>query len=325
MTLGAALRSPRSGNLDTLRLLLAGSVIVSHAWPLALGPGTVEPLAALTGKALGGWAVGLFFFLSGMLITASAERRGARAFWAARARRIVPGLGAALLATLALAVASGAHPAPGEAAAWAFRALTLVSIEHRLPGAFAANPYPLVVNGPLWSLFHEVAAYLLCALFVRAGGTRHRAAVLALLALAAVAALFEAHLPGRLATFAPLFAAFAAGMAAHVWRDRIALSPALALAALAAAALLPAALAPGALGLAAVILALRLPPAPLGADISFGLYIYGWPVAQALVALQPGIAPLPLAALSLAATAPLALLSCLYVERPFIGRARAEA
>jgi hypothetical protein len=56
----------RSANLDALRLLLAAAVVVSHAWPLALGPGTAEPLAALTGHALGGWAVGLFFFLSGL-------------------------------------------------------------------------------------------------------------------------------------------------------------------------------------------------------------------------------------------------------------------
>ena len=98
-TLSRAFAEGRSVNLDALRLMLAAAVVVSHAWPLALGPGTAEPLAALTGHALGGWAVGLFFFLSGLLVTASAERRGARAFWAARARRIVSGAGggAALL------------------------------------------------------------------------------------------------------------------------------------------------------------------------------------------------------------------------------------
>jgi peptidoglycan/LPS O-acetylase OafA/YrhL len=43
-------------------------------------------------------------------VTASAERRGARAFWAARARRIVPGLGVGAAGHLALAYASGAAP-----------------------------------------------------------------------------------------------------------------------------------------------------------------------------------------------------------------------
>jgi hypothetical protein len=89
-----------------------GAVVVSHAWPLALGPGTAEPLSALTGHSLGGWAVALFFFLSGLL--RDRERRApprARLLGRAR-RRIVPGLGAALLVTLALALASGAAPGP---------------------------------------------------------------------------------------------------------------------------------------------------------------------------------------------------------------------
>jgi peptidoglycan/LPS O-acetylase OafA/YrhL len=254
MTLSQAFAEGRSANLDALRLFLAAAVVVSHAWPLALGPGTAEPLAALTGRALGGWAVGLFFFLSGLLVTASAERRGARAFWTARARRIVPGLGAALLVTLGLAYASGAVAGLAEAAAWFFRALTLVSIEHRLTGAFAANPYPLVLNGPLWSLFHEVAAYAVCFVFVALGGTRRPLAVLALLVLAALAALFAEALPGRIGTFAPLFAAFALGMAAHVFRDRLRLSPILALVALPLALVAPWPIAIAVLGYAALAL-----------------------------------------------------------------------
>jgi peptidoglycan/LPS O-acetylase OafA/YrhL len=215
MTLADALTGPRAANLDALRLVLAAAVIVSHAWPLALGPGTPEPLAAATGHALGGWAVLLFFFLSGLLVSGSAERRSLRAFWTARARRLLPGLGAALLVTLALALASGATPGATEAVLWFARALTLVSIEHRIPGAFAGNPYAEVVNGPLWSLFHEVAAYAVCVLLVRAGALRRPAALAALIALATALALAHDLLPGRLATFAPLFAAFAYGMAAH--------------------------------------------------------------------------------------------------------------
>src|SRR6056297_142596 len=169
MTLGDALRTDRSRNLDLLRHLLAVAVIVSHAWPLALGPGTPEPFEEMTGRALGGWAVGVFFFISGLLIAASADRRGVLAFWTARARRLIPGLFVALLVTLALAMVSGSSADVAEATAWLFRAITLVSIEHRLTGAFDANPYPGVVNGPLWSLFHEVAAYAICAALVWSG------------------------------------------------------------------------------------------------------------------------------------------------------------
>lgn len=329
MTLGAALFSGRSGNLDTLRLLLAASVVVSHAWPLALGPGTAEPLSALTGHSLGGWAVALFFFLSGLLVTGSAERRPARAFWAARIRRIVPGLGVALLVTLAFAYASGATAGPVEAGAWFARALTLFSIEHRISGAFAANPYPEVVNGPLWSLSHEVKAYAICVVFVSLGWARRPLAILAIVALAALAASLPATLsetmPSRMVTFAPLFLAFALGMAAHVFREAIPLNPVFALSLIPCAPLLPWSLAVAGLGYACLAIALTAPRMAPEADFSYGIYIYGWPVAQTLVHLQPGIGPGALALASLAATLPFAVASWYIVERPSLVRARAGA
>ena len=323
MTLGEALQSNRSRNLDVLRLCLAIAVIFSHAWPLTLGPGASEPLEDWTGRALGGWAVGVFFFISGLLITGSAERKSAKLFWSARAHRIVPGLLVALLVTLVLALASGSTASVSEAVAWFVRAGTLVSIEHRLTGAFATNPFPEVVNGPLWSLFHEVVAYIVCALFVWSGGTRSPKAVLAFVALAAVAAIAQGVLPGRVATFAPLFAAFALGMVAHVWRDQISLAPATLAFSLAVALVLPWSLAMGAVGLGLVVLALRAPLLQLRGDVSYGMYIYGWPVTQALVAVNPGIDPLALGVLSVLATFPLAWMSWICVERPGLAIRRA--
>ena len=323
MTLGDALRLGQNRNLDLLRLVLAAAVIISHAWPLALGPGTAEPMQVLTGRSLGGWAVGIFFFLSGFLITASASRHDGPRFWAARARRIGPGLVVALMATLALSYAGGATAGSWEAFSWFGRAVTLVSIEHRLSGAFASNPYPEVVNGPLWSLFHEVAAYCLCALFVWSGAARNRRLVIALLALAVIAGLISDVLSGRLATFAPLFAGFTFGMATYLWRDTIPCQFAIALVAIPPAILAPWPLAIGIVGFGVVILCLALPTMPIKSDASFGLYIYGWPVAQTLVASMPGIQPLSLALLSVAATYPLALFSWTFVERPALVAHRA--
>lgn len=323
MTLDDAISSgssDRSTNLDTLRLVLAICVVVSHAWPLALGPGTPEPLMALTGHSLGGWAVGLFFFLSGLLVTASAGRRSVTDFWIARARRIVPGLGVALMVTLALAYAAGAQAAHQEAAAWFLRALTLVSLEHRLTGAFATNPYPLVVNGPLWSLFHEVAAYAICYVFVAIGAARRPAAIIGLLALASGATLAADALPGRLATFAPLFAAFALGMAAHVFRGRLHLAPVGAALCVPVAILAAWPLAIAAIGYAALVISLRAPAHRLPGDLSYGFYIYGWPVAQTIVHLHPGIGPTELALASVLATAPFAAASWHLVERPTLLR-----
>ena len=322
-----ALRLPagRIPNLDALRLGLAVCVIVSHAWPLALGPGADEPLEHLTGRSLGGWAVLLFFFLSGLVVMASAERKTGAAFWEARAKRIFPGLGAALLATFALACASGATPNVTEAVLWFIRAFTLLSIEHQISGAFATNPYPGVVNGPLWSLFYEIMAYALCAALVMSGLARHVRVVLGLVIAAGVAAQWSDHLSGRFAVCAPLIYAFLLGMAVHRLRSGPVINPALC-AGLAIAAMI---LAPGAAAIAAVCLvtlwlALRLPQIRLQADYSYGLYIYGWPVAQFILHLLPGTGPVALAGLSLAATLPLACLSWHLVEAPALLRRPVE-
>lgn len=325
MTLGDAFVTRRTANLDGLRLALAASVIVSHAWPLALGPVTPEPLEALTGHSLGGWAVAMFFFLSGLLVSASAERRTASEFWLARARRIFPGLGVALLVTLLLAVASGATARPFEATMWFVRALTLVSIEHRLTDAFAGNPLPQIVNGPLWSLFHEVVAYGVCWLFVLAGGTQRRGRVAALVILAGVAALVASEMPGRVATFAPLFAAFAIGMAAYVFRHVVRLTLFGAALCLPLVLIAPWPIAVAALGYAGLALSLRAPALRLGGDYSFGLYIYGWPVAQVCMQAFPGLSPAGLAVLSLAATIPFAVASWRVVEQPALAPRRAAA
>lgn len=315
MTLHAALTSPKAGNLNHLRLLAAAAVIVSHAWPLASGPGTAEPLKALTGHSLGGWAVALFFFLSGLLISLSAARRSFAAFWLARARRILPGLAVALLVTLIIAKASGSTATPTEAVAYVLRGLTLFSLEHNLPGAFAANPYPEAVNGPLWSLSHEVMAYAICQFLVVMGAMRKPVGLAVVLGASWMMWAAEPFLPSRLATFAPLWLAFALGMATARLAVRLKLSPGLALG-LALAAPLGWPFAVLALGYAALVLALRLPALPRGGDWSYGVYIYGWPVAQLLVHLMPGLSPVALAAASLAATLPLAAASWWLVESP---------
>lgn len=323
MTLADAITGDRNANLDVLRLGLAAFVIVSHAWPIALGPDTTEPLVALTGHSLGGWAVGLFFFLSGLLVTASAERRTPLSFLGARARRILPGLVVALIATLALAYLCGATPSWNEALGWFLRSATLASIEHRISGAFAGNSYPEVVNGPLWSLFHEVAAYSVCIFFVQFGLHRRKPALFLLTLVPLGLSLVEAFLPDRLTTFAPLFTCFAAGMVAHILRHRIVLSSPLAM------GLLPMVLvAPWPVGVlvvayAMLALSLTVPALRLPGDYSYGFYIYGWPVAQTVAHLVPGISPAELAALSLVATTPAAIASWHLVERPSLSLKRA--
>lgn len=321
MTLSEALAARRANNLDLLRLIAAMSVVVSHAWPLALGIGAAEPLEAATGRSLGGWAVVLFFFLSGFLIVQSAERRNTFCFWTARARRILPGLTVALIVSLALAVASGATPDAQEAARYVLRGLSLAGVEHKITGAYAANPYPLAVNGPLWSLQHEVAAYVICFAAVRLRVLRTAIGAEALLATALGMALFAPLLPGKLATFAPLFLAYALGMAAWRFRTVIALHPALLMLPILASAIgfgtaLGDVMATATFCYAVLMAGFHAPVVQLADDISYGIYIYGWPVAQTLVTQLPGVTPFELSVLSIVCTLPVAWASWSLVERP---------
>lgn len=335
-TLAEALARGRRNNLDLVRLAAALAVVVSHAWPLALGAGAAEPLSRTLGLSLGGAAVLLFFFVSGLLIADSAHRTAGRplAFIAARAGRILPGLFVALVVTAGVAALTGAGFGAGEAAAYVLRGLSLASLQHELTGAFAANPLPYKVNGPLWTLFYEVLCYAVIAAAAWSGLLRRRLGWVALVGSAGalwagfgpVGTEAEGALAYRLSVMAPLALAFALGAAAWGarralrvdWRLGLALG-ALAWAAHGSAFFLPVFVA--ALGFAALLAAYRLPVRRPGGDISYGVYIYGWPVAQAAVAVLGPVPPLTLAAVSAVAVLPFALLSWRLVEAPALGLA----
>ncbi|RMH53338.1 MAG: acyltransferase [Alphaproteobacteria bacterium] len=334
LTLDAALTRGRHNNLDAIRLGAASAVVVSHAWPLALGRGATEPLEAALGLSLGGVAVLVFFFLSGLLITASAVRNAARParFVAARVLRLFPGLAVALAVTVAMAKASGADAGLGEAAAYVLHGLSLVSLQHEISGAFAANPYPGAVNGPLWTLFYEVACYALIAgavwlgLLRRAAGWAVAAALMAALLLleSGIGAALGGAMAHRLHVATPLMLAFFAGALFWRLRGRVVLNwaggvaaVALAVATHGSALFLPAFIA--ALGYAACLLAFGLPVLKLKGDISYGVYVYGWPVAQLIVAFAGPMTPATLATLNLFAVLPFAAASWAFVEKPALG------
>jgi len=339
-TLGEALGRGRQNNLDLLRLAAAMAVVISHCWPLALGPGTPEPLEDLTGRSLGEYAVMLFFFLSGMLVAESAARNRATPvrFLRARVARLFPGLGLALIVGLGLAVLAGATPGPAEALRYVLRGLSLAGMEHRVTEAWAANPYPGVLNGSLWTLFHEALCYAIAAALVWSGALDrpYRAAlVIAWVALGAQAA--AEMIPGggglalKAAAFAPLVLTFLVGVAAWRLRDHLPVSPVLAMLAVLAAIALHGSMADGAvtsvaLGLSALVLAFRTPPMPLPGDLSYGVYLFGWPVGQTLLAVLGPVAPMVLAPLACLAVLPLAAASWVLVERPglTLGRGRAQ-
>ena len=81
--------------------------------------------------------------------------------------RIFPGLAVAVVfcALIVGPVFSefglGEYFSSGQVANFLFGNTTLLQVNYQLPGVFGSNPYPEAVNGTLWTLPHEVGMYLL--------------------------------------------------------------------------------------------------------------------------------------------------------------------
>jgi peptidoglycan/LPS O-acetylase OafA/YrhL len=325
----------RRNNFDALRLGAALSVVLTHAFLLGEGRLDIDPLMWATGGQcpLGVAGVFVFFTISGYLVTASFEATGsAPLFLVKRALRIYPGL-ALCLAVLALLLGPAVTSLPlrayfADPASYGYVAANLaMHIDwNDLPGVrFSGFASGHVVDGPLWSLPCEVVMYLMVAA-LGAVGLLRLPVIGALIAAGLVAIALDTASSGTLAGGALwLLPFFAAGMALCKLRDRAILQPRLALAALAlliAGAALHQFIPCFALGGSYLVIYLafaarRVIPAARFGDLSYGLYIYGWPAEQAAVRGLGGAAPWwEVLALALPAALALAFASWRLVEAP---------
>ncbi|WP_158544778.1 acyltransferase [Blastococcus sp. TF02-9] len=331
-TLGQRL-DPRANSLNFLRLLLAMTVIVSHAWPLGdLGD---EPL--LAGRSPGGFAVYGFFALSGYLITGSRLNSGLGDFLKRRLLRLYPAFVACLVMTVAVFAPLGYLKLNGTLDGYATTGTTPLdylasSLDLRMNGSHIANT-PTNGHGwtvTLWSLYYEFLCYLVVAGLAFWPAFRRSWRVSAgLLTLVSLAQIYESTLRSYtgnadLLHMVDLLPFFLAGALAYQVRDRMAST--WWTAALSAALVVAVPLALGArfvvltaFPMAWVLLWLgAVLPVRLGRkhDISYGFYLYSGPV-QALLWVF-GVAEHGLAVyviLSIAGTVPFAAASWFLVER----------
>ncbi len=350
----------RSPGFDVLRLALALAVLVSHSWSLGgFGDEPGSPLAPAK-LTLGGFAVAGFFALSGLLVGRSAARRPLGAFIRARAVRIVPGYVAAVVVSAFPVAALAWFHEHGSLAgfltfggdgpvAYVGRALLFpTEMMHGVRGVFATStPYGVargesIVNGSLWTLPYEVRCYLvvgLVALAFHRWGDR-RSVLAAWLATATLAVAYHQAPEFTTVVVGPvadrelvmLLFVFLSGtlVGAHGSRIRVlGWMPAVALVV---------ALVCGRTSLflsehvGSAALALVLPPvamllAPIGAalhgtDLSYGTYLYAWPVQQLLAMEQVTTSVWVYVMLSTLVTVPLALASWFVVERTSMRRWR---
>jgi peptidoglycan/LPS O-acetylase OafA/YrhL len=339
----------RQNNIGFLRLALALLVVFAHSFVVA--PERAEPFARLThGQATSGrLAVDAFFVLSGFLITASYERSSSLlSFLKKRIARIYPAFAAVSVLAAVCFVPFGGGRVEGHGLLGK-TGLLLTSIvrlkDIKSSGAFAGNPFPYVVNVSLWTISYEFLCYLGVAILGLTMVLRCRRALAAMFAVSIVVSVlytyFQWHSPHSLLgvlfgypqAWARLIPMYLAGVVFYLYRDVIKLNhwgAIVSVGAMAIACVIPLGytlLFPVFGTYLLIYLAfwerLSLHRVMRFGDLSYGTYLYAFPIQQLLVQhfelrnspmrLFTAATPLILAA---------AALSWFLVERPALRWAR---
>nr|WP_181035694.1 acyltransferase [Clavibacter michiganensis] len=333
-TIGEAF-DPKNNSLNAIRLGLAAAVIVSHSW-LVNGLG-LPPMVGGTDAGL--VAVAGFFGISGYLVSASRLRSSSlRAYLWRRFLRIYPAFVVVLVVTAFVfaplsTIVDGRSTIDWRGAGeYVLNNAALFVRQLGVPDTLSNNPYPFVWNLPLWTLFYEAICYLVLGLLVSVAAGRFRGPIVAvLLALTTSISLGFELAPGLIASpvlesAVSLGSFFLAGSLIYFYRRTIPSSAVLAGAAvlLAVVCTVLGVFSPlAALPTGYLLLYVSGVMTPLSAvgrrnDISYGMYIYGFPVQQGLVLFLGGLT-VPIwafAVLAVAFTVPFAWASWLAIESP---------
>ncbi|MEO8160172.1 MAG: acyltransferase [Arenimonas sp.] len=341
LKLDEALQAGRD-NFLPLRHLAALLVIFGHSYRLSAHvAGQVDFVERwLPGFYAGSLAVYFFFAISGYLVTTGLLRKPG--FWRYlrnRFLRVYPAYFACLLATvLVLGPAFTTLEIRdyfNSTETWHYLRTNLspITLAWKLPGVFAGNPDPGVVNGTLWSLGLEVRWYAYLGLLAMLGVVARRW-LFTLVALAFLAFASWEGLQGKPdpLSFRALSMVFMGAALLAQWKHRIRVGHAsfATLVLLCAVAhgtrwFFPAAVL--AAGWFTLWVAYVLPPLrwPGKRDYSYGLFLYGFPVQQALVAAIPTLAPWQLFTLAAPIALLLAAISWHWLEQPMISFKRERA
>ncbi len=331
----------RDNGLGALRLALASIVIVSHGFELLDGDAHREPFTAVFGDlTLGNAAVVGFFMISGYLIAASFAA-DPRTYLAKRALRIYPGfIVASLLCIFVVAPIGGASLREMAFGDWAKHAANTMTLKApRVPGAFERLPEPGALNGSMWTIAYEFRCYILAAVFGLIGLYRRPRlfAVLTAFVIAAnvpfaVPRLAVLEFPGYLSVIlgqpmrlVRLLSAFMAGTSFWLLQPKIRGKLALGAALLFPAVMFVIVLQPVAVivlgGYVLFWLAFRCDWRPLRRinarnDISYGVYLYAFPITQLLIFFWRGIPSVMLVLVTFLASLICGSVSWRAVEKP---------
>ncbi len=333
----------RDNNFRIIRHIAATAVIFSHAFSLNGGYAYLsnEPLKLYAGMSFAEIAVNIFFIASGFLVTQSILSRGSvTSFILSRALRIYPALVTVVCLTALVfgPVVSTLSLSEYFSYKYVFSyvffdglALSPFHTRFALPGVFVGNPVPSVVNGSLWTLPWEVWMYIALAGLLLARADRGKTLAVLWVALMTVHALetfdvvaFRSYdgIALRFSAYfftGAFFYRYRAALPLNLTRQLVVTIMFIAVTLLVRnAVLLPIFLSHTVLFLALYqpLVVRRLSG---GADFSYGIYLYSYPVQQLVVYKMGRHDPYFHTLIALALTLPLAALSWYLVERPTLG------
>lgn len=340
-------RLPENNNFDLLRFIAAAMVIFYHSFAIA-GQFSQEPFLGWLGMSykfyktdnLGALWVHVFFVISGYLVTASYQRKS-QGYIVRRMKRILPGL-IVCIAFCCFIVGSFFSPFPlttyfTSKEFYQYLAFVFVfPIKNffSIPGVFDHNPPHMIpgLNVSLWTIPWEMVCYILLPLLcdIRKYTKDHRIFVL-LGALFIYWRLDEVSFAGGVVNCLYFFI----GSALYQYRDHLhrIYNPCLCIGAMCYLVF------GYATNLYDFVDLLVIPyltiyfachaeiwpdfATKVKGDYSYGLYIYSWPVQQALVSISDNtLSPTLLFMLSFSLTLLLAMASWHCVEKYWLRKSR---
>lgn len=322
----------RTNNFDVLRLVAASAVVLSHSFLVIQGDDSREPLNILSHNqaTIGRVSVVVFFVVSGYLITQSWERApNVWRFLRARVLRIFPALLAVtflcafVLGPMVTDLPVGKYFLNSGPYVYISNTLALYPFLPTLPGVFTSTPDKSLVNQPLWTLRFEFTFYLIVVIL---GATRLlNSWIIGTLMVFSVLILAVTHnIDPRLAGGLDFFKHFGAGMILYLVRDRLPIRTWLAVL---CGFVLVVSLFTGGFNIIFSVFGaylvfwyaftrdVRHVPAARFGDLSYGIYIFAWPIQQVLISIFPRMSWWENSIMALIITIPLAYASWHLIEK----------
>lgn len=329
---------------DLLRLLLAAGVLINHGIMIG-GYTLIDPLDAFSKgqSSLADLSVMGFFTLSGFLITKSFDRaKSVPLFASHRLLRIAPGFLASLLivgfiiAPVIFVISGGSlvnysFSGQNSAASFFYRNMFFNLRQWSINGVLDRSAYQGALNGSLWSLFPEIQCYFF-TLISGSLGLFNRNKIALLIVTVVILFFFAIHFNFS-KTYGPtililnngfkLYASYLAGTVLYVFHDKLAVDKrGTAFLFLFTLMLIKF----GGFNIVSPLLiamvlinSFQFFECKIRYDISFGIYIYGFPLQHLIyVIFGQHLNYFCFVSLSILFAAAMGLFSFLFIERPFI-------